>query len=169
MDREQGTGTAVCALPSPSLGVCPGVEPALETSLSLPHSGRQLLAVLQDKLLHKASNNIKSRRRSGSPVLPSCTLKVGEATPQLFVLPAATRTQCGCSGCLSAHLALFIWPPRPSTLVPGTPGASHPCSPGGQPAVPPQTWPATRELFKLQEKYGPIYSFRLGSKTTGID
>ena len=52
MDREQGTGTScLCPYLAPPLGVCPGVEPALETSLlSLPHSGRQLLAVLQDKL-----------------------------------------------------------------------------------------------------------------------
>ena len=52
MDSEQGTGTScLCPYLAPPLGVCPGVEPALERSLlSLPHSGRGLLAVLQDKL-----------------------------------------------------------------------------------------------------------------------
>ena len=37
MDREQGTGTScLCPYLAPPLGVCPGVEPALETSLLSP-------------------------------------------------------------------------------------------------------------------------------------
>ena len=104
---------------------------------------------------HKASNNIKSRRRSGEPLKrPSCTLR--------WVKPLHSSLSCllppghnvGALGCLSAHPRLFILA-QDQALCCQVPQEPPIPAPGGQPAVPPQTWPATRELLQAAGKIWP--------------
>ena len=103
---------------------------------------------------HKASNNIKSRRRSGEPLKrPSCTLR--------WVKPLHSSLSCllppghnvGALGCLSAHPRLFIlahgfaWPhelPSPiRSLRPIVASTLHLMETGKEEGMPPsgRAWP----------------------------